>query len=117
MKSGQIATVKSEYVAVIGLFVHVVDAVGGGFHVKRREDFFADELLPALPRLQFDNFADGGEHEVVVQEGLTHGLLRLEIFQALEQFFASERRLKPDEVVVGGSASVGAHIADNERLT
>ncbi len=100
--------------AVIGVFVHVVDAVGGRFHVERREDFFADELLPALPRLQFDNFADGGEHEVVVQEGLTHGLLRLEIFQAIEQFFASERRFKPDEVVARDSAAMGEHVAKSD---
>jgi len=59
-------------------------------------------------------FADRGEHEVVIQEGLAHGLLRLEIFQALEQFFAGEGRLEPDQVVTGDSGAVGEHVAEGD---
>ena len=97
--------------AVVSLLRHIGDCEAGRLHVERREDFLAHELFPGFPGLQFDDVPCGRIHQVVIEEGLPHRLLRLEVLQLFEEFLPCKRGPEPDQVVPRHSGAVRQHVA------
>ena len=93
---------------------HIGNRVGGRIHVQGQKDLLAHELLPGFPRFQFDDVTGGSVHQVVVQEGFPHRLLRLEVLQLFEQLLPRKRRLEPDQIMPRHSGTVRQHVAQSD---
>ena len=100
----------AERYAIVGLLQHVGDGVASRAHAERCENSLTHEIFPPLSGLHFNDLSRRRKHQVVIKERLAHRLLRLQVFQPLEQLFARKRRLEPDQIVPRHPCAVRKHV-------
>jgi hypothetical protein len=87
----------------------------GGFHAQRQENLLAHVVIPAFAADRCHHLACGQKHQIVVGESGAEAGSRLQVAQAIDDFFARKCGVRPEHQVAFAqpeAAAVAQQVAD-----